>query len=371
MIYDSLNKKETCLNILIDFSKAFDTVNHDILLRKLNRYGVCGSALSWIRSYLMDREQYVSIGAEVSDSKITNISVPQGSVLGPLLFLIYINDLPNVSRTFSPTMFADDCTLSMIDKNIDAIVSNCNAELARFESWAACNRLSLNSDKTKCLMVSNIHTLNDVGNIYLAGRDLEFVTSSKFLGIFLDSECRFDEHINYICNKVSKSIGILFRIRDFVPCSFLRTLYFSLIHPYFLYCLPIFGATYESHLSRIILLQKRAIRLISNTRYLDNTEPLFKRQEILKFKDLYKHSVACFVYKNQNLLKEFSRTHNYNTRNRDLHLAPYERLRSTRQSVIHNGVKIWDEIPIHIRTCLTIDNFSNRYKTYLLSDYVS
>ena len=339
LMYDSLNSRKTCLNVLIDFSKAFDTVNHDILLRKLHRYGVCGSALLWFESYLKDREQFVSIGDMSSDIKISNISVPQGSVLGTILFLVYVNDLPNISDAFSPTMFADDCTLSVIGLDIENITAICNSELAEFESWAVANRLSINIDKTKCLLVSNIYHPDDL-NVFFNGQNLEFVDCTKFLGITIDSNLKFDKHIKEICSKVSKSLGIIYRIRDVIPYSCLKNLYFNLIHPYLIYCLPIFGATYSNHLQPLIVLQKRAIRTISRAGYFDASEPLFKLQNILKFKDLYKHSLACYVFKNPGLLNTFSRTHDYQTRNRNLLLLPFERLRSTSQSVIFNSMNI-------------------------------
>ena len=346
-------------------------MNHGILLRKLNRYGVCGAALLWIESYLKDRKQFVSIGEEVSEIKTTNISVPQGSVLGTILFLVYINDLPNISEAFSPTMFADDCTLSVIGNNIDVITAICNAELAEFESWAAANRLSLNIDKTKCLLISNVHHANNFANIMLNGHNLEFVAFSKFLGVIVDDKLKFDNHISNVCEKLSKSIGIMFRIRDFIPNFCLRNLYFNLIHPYLIYCLPIYGATYDTHLQPLILLQKRAIRLISNAGYLDNTEPLFKLQRILKINDLYKFNVACYIFKNQNILSSFSRSHDHFTRNRNNLLPPFERLRSTTQSVVYNGIRIWNEIPENIIGCNTMDSFKYRYKNHLIEQYES
>ena len=167
---------------------------------------------------------------------------------------------------------------------------------------------------------------------------MEFVTSSKFLGVIIDDKIKFNEHIQGLCNKISKSIGIIFRIRNCIPNVCLRILYFCLVHPYFLYCLPVFGATYDTHLQPLILLQKRAIRLISNAAFLANTEPLFKMQKILKFNDIYKHSIACYMFKNQHLLHEFVPEHTHFTRYRNLLVPPFERLRSTSQSVIHNGV---------------------------------
>ena len=151
----------------------------------------------------------------------------------------------------------------------------------------------------------------------------------------------------------------------------LRILYFCLVDPYFLYCLPVFGATYNTHLQPLILLQKRAIRLISNAAFLANTEPLFKMQKIMKFNDLYKHSIGCYMFKNQHLLDPFIHDHTHFTRNRNLFLPPFERLRSTSQSAIHNGVSIWNEIPINVKSCLSLNSFKYQYKNYLISQYDS
>ena len=250
-------------------------------------------------------------------------------------------------------------------ENITAI---CNAELAQFESWAIANRLSINIDKTKCLLISNVFQSDNI-NIFLNGQCLEFVHFTKFLGVTIDDKLKYVKHVEEICCKVSKSLGIIYRIRDFIPNSCLRNLYFNLIHPYMIYCLPIFGATYDNHLQPLILLQKRAIRTISRAGYFDNTEPLFKARQILKFKDLYKHSTACYIFKNQNLLNSFARAHDHNTRNRNLLLPPLERLRSTNQSVIFNGVSIWNNIPENIKLCRTLNNFKYKYRKYLLDQY--
>ena len=162
--------------------------------------------------------------------------------------------------------------------------------------------------------------------------------------------------------KLSKSIGILSKIRLFIPIKCLRMLYFSIIHPYILYCLPIYGATYDTHLQPLVLLQKKAVRIISGAGFLDHTTPLFHKNKILKLGDLYKHSVACFVFKNPGILDRFQQSHLYNTRNRNLLVPPRERLRSTEQSVIYNAVNIWNEVSESIKCSLSIATFKFRYR---------
>ena len=152
---------------------------------------------------------------------------------------------------------------------------------------------------------------------------LDIVDCVKFLGLYIDDKLKFDSHIRHICNKISKSIGIIFRIRSLIPRTLLRNLYFSIVQPYFLYCLPAFASTYHTHLDPLIKLQKRAVRAISVAGYLDHTDPLFLRNKILKLNDLYKHSLACYIYSHPNLLNEHSRSHTYLTRNRDTPLPNF------------------------------------------------
>ena len=366
LIYDALNNKKLCLNILIDYSRAFDTVNHPILLGKLERYGVCGRTLQYIASYLKDRQQSVCIRGNFSTPKTSNISVPQGSVLGPLLFLIYVNEIPSVTPLSTPTMFADDCTLSISSSSIDSLIIDCNRELTRLKSWSDANRLTINIAKTNCLLIPNKDNIPP-GSIVLDNQELDIVHCVKFLGVLIDDKLKFGKHIQYICGKISKSIGVLYRVRSLIPASLLKNLYFSIIQPYFLYCLPIFWASYDIHLRPLKMLQKRAIRLISNAGYLDNTDPLFYANNILKLDHLYMHCLACYIYSNQGLLETYAPSHNYSTRNRGQFIPPVPRLRSTEQSVIFNAIKVWNDIPADIKACGSKQNFKMKYKKYLLS----
>lgn len=163
-------------------------------------------------------------------------------------------------------------------------------------------------------MISNTISSIPTGSILL-DQELDIVHCVKFVGLMLDDKIKFNKLIQYICGKISKSIGILFRIRSFVPVSLLRNIYFSLIHPYYLYCLPVFGSAYGTHLEPLRVLQRRAIRLIGNTDLHDDLNPLFYTYDILKFDDLYKHSLGCFIYNVQDLLSSYVHSHSYYTRN--------------------------------------------------------
>ena len=153
-IYNSLNDKSHAVSILVDLRKAFDTVNHQILLAKLHHYGFRGVALNWFRTYLSNRIQTVRIQDKISTPRTLNIGVPQGSILGPLLFLLYINDLPNVSE-FSTILFADDTTLTTSHQHYPTLINNINLELVKIRNWLINNRLSLNIDKTYMMVFTN------------------------------------------------------------------------------------------------------------------------------------------------------------------------------------------------------------------------
>ena len=368
-MYDSLNSKDHTINIFIDYKKAFDTVNHSILIRKLEKYGVRGLPLNLIKNYLCDRYQTVKVNKCFSAPKRVTIGIPQGSILGPLLFLIYINDLPNVSDRFQATLFADDTTLIFKGHDYNILIDLCNTELEKFKQWSESNRLSINPEKTNCLLVTNRKISQIQNNVVLDGKLMSFVPQHKFLGVSLDNKLKFDKHIEIIRNKISKSIGIMFKIQKLVPQSCLKTLYYSFIYPYLLYCLPIWGGTYHTHLNSLITLQKRAVRIISNASYLDHTDPLFKSNQILKLGDIYIFTLAIYMFRNSDSFSNFSRSHSHDTRNRNILLPPYERLTTTQQSVLYGGTRVWNDLPDNINTSPTISISKYRLKLSLLNNY--
>ena len=306
-IYHALNTKQSILNIFIDYDKAFDTLNHEILLRKLLKYGISGTAFMLFSNFLRDRQQYVQYKTAISTIKTCNIGVPQGSILSPVLFLMLINDLPSLSNNFVATMFADDCSLQFCGSNLNSLIMTCNNDLRLFEQWSNANKLSINVRKTQFMLISNIETAIQP-DIFLSNVPLDIVEKYMFLGIEIDNNVRFNEDIISIRDKISKSIGILFRLCDTIPRYCLKSIYFALIQPYIDYCLPVYGGTYEVHLNPLYVLQKSALRAINNCTYYDNINRMFFNCKILKLHDLYKLDLATYMYKHPELRDAHRRT---------------------------------------------------------------
>ena len=310
--------------IFLDFSKAFDTVDHNILIRKLNHYGVRGVANDWFISYLNNRRQHVSIGNVTSDNLFISHGVPQGSVLGPLLFLLYINDFHNCSDLFDFHIFADDTNLFYSNRSLLTLEALVNESLNHISEWLTVNKLSLNIKKTNFIIFHPPQKVTHYSpNLYINKEKIIQVKSIKYLGIHIDTHLNWKSHISYISKKIKRSIGILSKIRHFVNISILIQLYYTMIYPFLTYTLTTWGNTYSTNLKPIITLQKKAIRILTFSDYDAHSSPLFSKLKLLKFSDLVLIHNALFMYdfhhhRLPSVFDEFftmvNRVHQHNTR---------------------------------------------------------
>ena len=368
-IYASLNERKYHISVLIDLTKAFDSVNHGILLSKMKMYGITGNSFNLFKSYLCDRKAFVKIGESCSSMKTGNIGVPQGSIIGPILFLIYINDLPNVSQLLQTVMFADDTTFSSSHHDHDTLIDRLNVELETISSWCASNRLTLNTKKTELLLFTKRPTAHSNRQVILGNETLSVKNSCTFLGTKLDVQLNFSHHIKYVTNKLSKSLGILFKIRNSLPMEARLNYYYAFIYPYLSYNVISWGGTNRSHLLPLIVLQKRIIRTICDCKRFDHTSPLFHRLHLLKFDDLFKYSVSIYMH---GAMKDdyFSVSHHVNTRRRDLAVPTFHRLTVSQQALSYIGPTTWNQLPSFLRNINSLPTFKNSLKNYLIEQYI-
>ena len=275
------------LSIFIDFKKAFDCADIEILLAKVKHYKLPDE---WIRSYLTKRRQYTEINDTKSDKRDVLIGVPQGSILGPLLFLIAISDLPR-SAEFISLLYADDTTLNLIGDDLNMLVKKANSFLEKTVEWCYANKMTLHPNKTKWMIFSHSDTKE---KLILQGIEIERIqdnSSFKLVGVHIDPKLTWKSHINHIRNKIGQAMSLIIRSKNTLPKNIKILLYKALIQSQLEYCLPVWGNALESHIRPLEIMQRKAVRVVTEAKYNSHTEPLFHQIKALTLKDLY--LLAC------------------------------------------------------------------------------
>jgi hypothetical protein len=396
---ESLNKKETAIAIFCNLRKAFDTVNHSVLFRKLHMIGIRGVELEWFKNNLSDCKQFVFLDGKSSSLLEILLGVPQGSILGPILFLIYINDLPEASLLKS-LLFADDTALHVSGKNVDELTNFINTELKKIIQYFKFNKLSLHPEKTKYLIFTNSPaTRNNPPLIFanynnltgVQNQDLimpiENITANssvpaiKYLGVYFDPQLNFKHHILTITNKLSQMLYFFRQTKHVLTVKAKNSLYYSSIHSQLIYAIQIWSCTSEYSLKPLILKQKMAISSLSNSAYNAHTEPLFKNFGILPLTLLCEYFKVQFMQKfTQGFLPlSFNDVWITNAirradqdqvelRNKDDLNIPFARLTSTERQPLTFFPKIWSSFPDEqIKFTRNVKEFNKLLKNHYLN----
>jgi len=366
-ITKSFEQGSYTLGVFIDLSKAFDTVDHKILFAKLRYYGISGKYYEWICSYLTNRKQYVTYQ---DNRRTTELHI--SCLLGPLLFLLYVNDLYRVSKVLTPIMFADDTNLFYSHKNLNVLYNTVNMELLNINEWFKANKLSLNIKKTTYTLFHSFYkkpTLpQNLPNVTIDGAKVERKQVNKFLGILVDENLSWNQHVDYIENKISKNIGILYKTRHILDKKSLTQLYFSFIHSYL---------THKTKMYRLLKKQKHAARIIHFKNRFYHSQPLLENMKALNVLqlNLFKHLCFIYQYREGKTPKAFEnfftvKANKYSTRSRGKYYKPFYKTNSSRFAVSYRGPNIWNSLPF-INTVVAqaenYDQFKNLTKTKLLT----
>ena len=274
-----INNGNINLAVLLDFQKAFDVVDHEILCSKLKIYGFDKNSIALFKSYLHGRTQQVQIGNTKSDQLPINFGVPQGSILGPLLFIIYINDLPLYIKNCQTDMYADDSTIHTSGSNIKELQVKIQQDLNCVEQWCHENNMFINSNKTKCMIIGTRQKLSSQENelcLTISSNKLQNSTCEKLLGIKVDQQLNWSSQVDVVCSTISSRIYLLSKIKQYLNLELRKLFYNGYILPLIDYCCIIWGSCNNEGLNRILKLQKRAARLIMDADPLTPSEPLFK-----------------------------------------------------------------------------------------------
>ena len=302
----ALDNKQISALLLIDFSKAFDMVDHNTLIYKLEHYGIRGQALNWLKSYLDKRRQYVSVNGHNSRTRNLSCGVPQGSILGPLLFVIFINDLPFIDNLAKFILYADDANIIFTGQSIEIIETNMRNFISELEEWVALNGLKLNISKTKYMLFSNRNT-RDI-NVKISANSIERKQTERFLGVIIDDKLTFKQHRATLASKIARNAGVIYKVKGIVPLHVIKTLYNSFIQSHLVYCSNVWGLGSKNSVARIFSAQKRAIRGVKqgfvNYFYKKDTgelpahtKKIFAENEFLTIHNLIAQQAVAFMQK--------------------------------------------------------------------------
>lgn len=383
--YREIDKNNYVLGIFFDLQKAFDTVDHNILLDKLQNYGIRGLMHKWITSYLSHRKQFTVVNDCHSQTCELSCGIPQGSVLGPLLFILYVNDIQNAVPDAQLELFADDTNMFKVGSNLSTLQTEANNDLSKLQEWFLANKLSINIDKTNyCIFApkSERSSVNVASlNIVIGNQAIQRVETCKYLGVTLDDRLKWDSHINSIYNKIIKFTSLLYKIRPIVPLACLKKLYYALIYPHLLYGIEIYANTSKTHLDKLCKLNNKLLRILLNKPLLTPVTDLYNEINHAPIPVLHQIRILIFIKKcihhkdltpelYQHYFNQNNTVHTYNTRrNLDLHTNSFSSSLGQR-SILSFGVKLWNELPKEFKADNTsIKLFNNNIKKYLVSKY--
>ena len=359
--YLNIDKGKYTGLIFLDLKKAFDTVEHEILLEKLKMYGVTGLEQDWFKSYLDNRKQFCRINGSSSDVKGINCGIPQGSCLGPLLFLIYINDLPFSLLKVHVSMYADDTTISLSSKSIGDLQNDLNLDLLKLQDWLHANKLSLNVVKTQSLITgsgSNIRKIESQPDAQpsfsISDQEIEMIANAKYLGVQVDSQLNWDKHVDTIKTKANRALGHIKYSKEYLPSDVLNKMYRGIVEPQLSYCCSVWGCCSKSRINILQKIKKRAARIVTNSPYDASAAPLIQNLGWPTISDLTRKETATLVYKSLNslapaymtkLFTKYSDDRERTSRSTEIDLRlPLQKTANGQRAFSYRRAKLWNSL---------------------------
>ena len=381
--YEAINNKQFIVSCFFDIQKCFDSINHKILLQKLSLHGINGNELNWFTSYLTNRKQIVKCHNQLCEPLNVPTGVPQGSALGPFLFLVFVNDFPQHIRQSLSNLFADDAAIYTTGNTVRETESKMQQSVSDAAKWYTNNNIPLNISKTLCMLSGSETMLNMIDghekvlNIYLNNDRLNQVSCSPYLGMHIDHNLKLNQHIQHLCKVLSAKVAVLGRLRKVLNCGVLNKIYMTCIQPVFDYAISLWGHCSEYNKSLVTRIQHRAARIVTgNFDYFivrgDTLVTQLRWQSIEKRRDYF---TACLMFKClrnlaplhlMNEINLVSETHDVNTRSAQQGNINVPKPNSGlfKKSLRYHGAIIWNALPTELKQLEDIDEFKRKYKQH-------
>lgn len=343
--------------VFFDLSKAFDSINIEFVKSKFYHLGIRGVMLDWIVSFLSDRTIFTCINGCNSGDCGLDLGVPQGSILGPLVFILFINDLPRHISKGLLINYADDTSIALSESSFGELQESITTVCREFQDWCRKNRLILNLDKTYTVVFSRLQMPSDI--------TLNSSSEVRFLGLLLDQSMSWSAHIDLVCTKLNRAYFAILQLRYDLDGSTLLQVYYALVYSAISYHIIVWGGAINTR--RVFLIQKRIIRLMFNIKKRSSCRTIFKENRILTFCGIYILKCCLYVRCNMRLFNNNSSNHNYSTRNGEKLLPPQHRTAAYQRSAYYNCIKVYNNIPSEIRALNSLGKYKSSLKKYLHS----
>lgn len=365
-VNENMDKGNEVVGLFFDLSMAFDTVNFQFLIKKLHALGIRGVLLDWVQSYITHRKMTVKIENKLSSRRNLWHGVPQGSVLGPLLFLIYINDMPHHISRGSLTIYADDCSVVISEPSLNELMISVTQVLNDFKTWCYNNMLILNTDKTQCVYFSKRKLLSPAQILLFGELGLTMSQDVKFLGLSLDGQLSWSRHVDVICGRLGSSFYAISKLKNSLTTECLIDIYYSLAYSHMSTNIVAWG--HASSVHRVFKAQKRIIRLIFGLHARDSCKPYFKSFKILTLPCIFLLKSVIFVKKNPHLFRlvSSSSAHNQSTRfgNSTLRLEMHKSV-FFEKSPYYNCARLFNRLPEGLKLSINSNTFVRKFKFIL------
>ena len=378
---NAIDKGHVSLVCFFDISKCFDCINHSLLLDKLTTYGILNTENRWFRSYLTGRTQATRFNNTLSKFETISIGVPQGSVLGPLLFLLFVNDICKSPLYSQISLFADDTCLYHSGPSIESIIPKIQTDVSRVLKWFSDNKLTVNSEKSFAIVVGSRQKLTSLPFPYppvtFGETVLKYETVAQYLGVTIDSCLTWKEHINSLTSKIKPKLGALARLSKCLPQAELDTIYKTTIQPYIDYGIIIWGHHSQCNLNMVQKFQNRAARLVTrNFDYLTSSSEIIKSLKWLTVVQRLFYLTNLFMFKCKNgsapgsfdmITTQRSDIHDYTTRHSAQLQLPLVRTENVRKSFSFQGPLLWNSLPAYFHSINNLNEFKHSLKNYSLT----